>query len=761
MCGIKNFSGIFKSHDSGMDAVRDFYHEKSARETSSAGQENLQWEYYRFIIQRSMLADALRPFTALSEQDSPGGIETALLDVLNCFGFPGNIADTAATQSLPDRTYNRKSLRRDFNAWSMLKSLVSASAAELAIDSRLFHVRSGDELLAAFHRVFRERIESAYLMDEQDPSVIRVSQWLEIRGRSFDYIFAGGLTDRDFPLKEQSTFILPEPSKSIFRVPDAIDMSRRLFSHLLRNYRKGLYLSCPLNADEKEVRPSNVFADMESMISGEGLHGSIGIEGVFPWEESPYLSSDHEMLDSSVSKGALPNPPSETVFPLNNIIIRDEGLIEGVVRGLKATGSRWALNGLFEYDGLTGNAGKFRKFSMSRRDVFSASQLDSLANCPMRYLFERIYGLKRMEALTPDAAPVALGDHIHRILSAFFKRLRDMDENVAGLGIDRAFSLAKETAEDYFKANPFLERIEFFDHQRNEFLQGLYNSSASGCDPASREGAFALLLRFEEKNFRGRVPEGIEYEFGFGRDTSPFIGKARLRGLIDRFDRDMTDPERYFLYDYKTGSLPATTLIKQGLSFQLPVYIRALKTLINAKKITAALYSLKRDALMKEDPMAQDLCDRARESGGLDLTGVTVMDLYANQLMEILDAGRFHHSAEMIKCGYCDFRYACHRDERRMDHLVQPEKDHGIYSGVRNLMLWKQVDDFRKEWKKAAESMQKAFNLKTACGRSNHYEAVLEYERRIIDNRCSLPFHEDYLNELLGEIEAFKIRWGG
>jgi ATP-dependent helicase/DNAse subunit B len=754
-CGIKDFSSDFTGHDNGADAVRDYYREKSAKITDVAEQDALRREYYRFIIQRSMLADALRPFKSLAGQDNPGGIEKALPEVLSIFGFPGNIAETAVTSTLPDRTYNRKSLRRDLNAWSMLKTLVSASSAELTIESRLFHIRPGHELLSAFQRIFRERIEKAYLMDEQDPNVIRVSQWLEIRGRSFDYIFAGGLTDRDFPLKEQGSFILPEPSKSIFRVPDAMDMSRRLFSHLLRNYRKSLYLSCPLNTDEKEVRPSNVFADMETMMPGD----SAGIEEAFKWEENHYISSDHEMLDSSISKGDSREPSPETAFSLNNIIINDPNLLEGIVRGLKAMGSRWALNGLFEYDGITANAGKFLAFQGARKDIFSASQLDSLANCPMRYLFERVYGLKRMEALAPDASPVALGDHIHRILSAFFRRLKDQGKNVAGLGIDRAFSLAHETADAYFKANPFVERIEFFYHQKNEFLQGLDNSSASVSGQSAREGIFALLLRFEEKKFRDSIPEGIEYEFGFGDDEPPSLGKVKLRGLIDRFDRDKNDHERYFLYDYKTGSLPATTLIKQGLSFQLPVYIKAMKKGLNAGKVTASLYSLKREALMKEDPMAQDLCDRAREAGGLDLTGVAALDHYANNLMEVLDSGRFHHSAEMVKCGYCDFRYACHRNERRMDHLVQSQKDHGIYSGARNLGIWKQVDDFRKERKKIAESMQKAFSLKREPDRRRHYEAVLEYESRVLDSRYSLPFHDDYIDELLGEIEGFKTSW--
>jgi CRISPR/Cas system-associated exonuclease Cas4 (RecB family) len=432
--------------------------------------------------------------------------------------------------------------------------------------------------------------------------------------------------------------------------------------------------------------------------------------------------------------------------------------MEGVIRGVRAIGSRWALNGLFEYDGLVGNADKFKEYLKTKKDIFSASQLEALANCPMRYLFERIYGLKTMEEITPDVAPMAMGEHIHGVLSLFFRRLKAQGRNVASLGIDKAFSMAREAAGEYFKANPFIERIEFFEHQKNEFLVGLDNT-APEASPSAREGIFALLLRFEEKNFYDRIPEGIEHEFGFRDQTSPRLGKVRLRGIIDRFDRDMNDRGQFYIYDYKTGSLSTTALIKQGLSFQLPVYIKALKTFAEEKRITASLYSLKREALLKRDPMAQNLCDRAREAGGLDLSGVTALDRYADRLMELIDAGLFHHSADMVKCEYCDFRYACHRDERRMDHLVGSKKNYGIYSGVKNLDTWKEVDSFRKEWKKVLESMEKAFNLKTACGRSNHFESVLDFERKTLDNRCSLPFNDEHLDELLSAIKAFKNKY--
>ena len=440
-----------------------------------------------------------------------------------------------------------------------------------------------------------------------------------------------------------------------------------------------------------------------------------------------------------------------------DVIIKNPTLLEGITRGLRAMGSRLALNGLFEYDGLAGKARRFKEYLKSKNDIFSASQLDTLANCPMHYLFERVYGLKIMEITGPEASPMDVGVHLHGVLGTFFGRLADQGKNVSDIGIINAFSDAKSAAEEYFRSVPFLESIEFFEHQKQEFLAGLDLSLTGGSDAVrSREGAFALLLRYEEESFMNRVPEGIEYEFGFGSMPYPHLGKAGLRGVIDRFDRDKNDNGLFHIFDYKTGALPASTLVKKGLAFQLPIYIRALKTYMNAEKLTAAFYSLKKEHLIKKGPLGKFISDHAGDSSGLDITGISLLDRYVDSLTELLEKGRFHHSADMIKCDYCDFRYACHRDERRINQLVASRDAHGVYSGKRNLELWKDADNFRDEWKKVREKMKKAFNLKTPLGRKHNYESVLAFGHQLSGKDFSNVFYSEYIDEIIAEIEDFK-----
>ena len=758
-CGLNTLGDDLSWPDNAIPCVGDFYQAMLKKAVDPDERDRLRGEFYMFILQSALLDRWLEPFKSLIDQESPHGILNAIFSILKELGFPENIMDMTELSGISVQDDKDSMIRRDIKAYSILKDLVSGSASELMVENDLFKAGSGRQLLSKFYRIFMERLERSYLIDERNPNVIRISQWLEIRGRSFDYIFAGGLTDAGFPLREETGFIIPESYKNIFRIPDNIDLSRYLFSHLLRNYRKGLYLSCPAYAEGKEVLPSNVFLDIESMMTGSSQEQGM-TESPFKWDDSPYLSSPLEMLDSSIIKGDSPAGSPETPFPLKYVVVKDEAGVEGILRGVRAMGSRWAINGLFEYDGLACDATAFGRFLKERRDIFSASQLETLANCPMRYLFERVYGLKKTEGLEPEASPMEMGEHLHSLLAVFFSRLHDLGKNVSDTGISQAFLLARETAEAYFRDIPFLKRIEFFEHQKDEFLAGLDQAMPDSADlPVSREGAFALLLRFEEREFRDMLPGGIEYGFGFDGLSSPVLGKVRLRGYIDRFDRDRNDGRRFYIYDYKTGVAPSTALIKKGLSFQLPVYIRALKKNLQAVKITAAIYSLRKDNLFKKNPLGQYICDHSDEAGGLDISGAGIIDRYADELIELLEAGRFHHSADMLNCGWCDFRYACHMDERRMAHLLDSGGDHGIYSGNRNLESWKELDDFRGKWKKVREGMKKAFNLKTESGRRNHYESVLAFGKNLADNRNSQPLDGEYIDELIAEIEGFQKRF--
>jgi len=673
-------------------------------------------------------------------------------------GFPINILDLNTRNLDISQSDKRRILKRDIRAFTLLNELINSTKREIDISKRLFNIKEGREILVSFYNSFKNRLDNKYLLDERNPNVIRVSQWLETRGRSFDYVFAGGLTANRFPLKEEPDFIIPDTSRRIFRIIEPIDQSKYLFCNLLKNYRKGLFLSYPEYLSEKPVQPSQILQDLYALYSDNASERPDLKLYDIKWETSPYFSSNDELINSGITKNKNLSEENVDPFKLKNIINKDDSSVEDITRGIKALICRWAVNGLFEYDGLVSMASGYHDYIKNRSDIFSSSSLDILSNCPMKYLFKYIYNIKTLDDIAPDVSPGDLGKYIHDILSRLFKKLKERETNISRAGLEQAFSLARKIVDEYVEKNPLAEKLDLADFYTSEMFSGLdmYHLSIPGKESV-RMGVFALLLLFEYKEFKNRLPMGVELEFG--TDKSPVnLGKTLVRGYIDRFDIDLDNPENVFIYDYKTGQIKPSSNIKKGLSFQLPVYIKAIEKLLNPNRISASLYSLKRDAFMNKAPI-KNTVNHNYDSRNIDINGVTLIDIFADQLLELIKKGTFHHSADGLECSYCSYRYACHRDERRISYLIESKKESGIYSGKKNILKWREIDNFKKKWKKIKQSMDKAKSLKTPSSRKRHFESVIDFKHELDTLRGTLPLTNEYINSIIDEIEVFKLSY--
>ncbi|MBN1849956.1 MAG: PD-(D/E)XK nuclease family protein [Deltaproteobacteria bacterium] len=742
--------------------VKDFYQDMLLHSRDQQEQKAIRQEYYSFLIQTVHIQQRLQPFLKMLHQDNPQNISELFFSILDDLGLPGNLA------FIPDETVKdpagandiQKNLKRDIRIYSILVELIKATEKELGITRKfLFESIHGHDLLQRFYTGFKNRLSSAFLLDERNPNVIRVSQWLEVRGRAFDYIFAGGLTSDKFPFQEEIDFILSHSPSHMFRIPDPMDHSRYLFSHVLRNYRKRLYLSYPRRSEEKEENPSIILIDLAMMNEGTNGHNAdmISLEKRFQWRNNPYYTSRGEILNASIPEKLSAEKAEGHLWPVNRIILRSHSKMDGLLRGIHSIISRWASDGLFEYDGLVSEACGFQAFLQKKEFIFSPSQLEALASCPMRYLFEQVYELKAIEQHGPEIPSKEMGQHIHAILKALFTQLLEHKDNIAGIGIHKAFLLADKVLNDYFSNYAVMDRSEFSESQKRDLRDGLdqdFLNPKPGSD--IREGIIACVLRFEEKNFRDRKPQGLEYGFGYGKECTVKIGNSLIRGYIDRFDSDVNDPEKVYIYDYKSGRISSSSMIKKGLSFQLPIYMRALRAGSPFKKIAASFYSLNRDILLKENPLKQTVIDHCDDIKGLDVTGIRLIDDYVDQLLTLIKKGVFHHSEDETNCHHCEFWHVCHKDMRRMGYLVDSGSFPELYSGRKNLEKWKAVDDFRKKWKDTLNSMKKAFELKTDAGRKGHYDKVMRFKDCIEKSYDSLPFFHYYLDELIARLRDFQ-----
>jgi len=763
-CGIQGGSivpdWLSRARDYFFSLYRNLSKEKKARVLT---------EYHQFLYQLFYLNENLKPFEDLLRTKDPRGIVHALFRLLNVFGIQQNILLLLKDETGVNREATERSIRRDISSLNTLKDLAIRAARELERAELFMPSRGTTPVLERFRRGFTDLVGQTRIRESYHRGAIEISEYADIIGCSFDDIFAGGLCSDEFPLKEPDDFIIPESSAPYLRRPELTDQSRYLFSHLLRNYRGDLYVSYPRRIGDKEVQPSPVLLDMVSMMEDRELSPSQGAEALartFPWEQNPFFTSSEELLNSIEVEQKIAIPSKGSPWVHEHIILgTDRVLNESIIRAVGCLLARNCADGLSEYDGLISGSSAFHRYRSGLKGPQSTSRLDTIANCPMRYLFQGIYGIEPIEELEEGLSLRDVGSHVHAILKLIFEEVKKRGHNVASLGLSKVFALAREIAVRYFAHLKYLEGLDFFETQKRDIIEGLEaESTLTDGGLPKRQGLIANLLRFEAQHLNNEEVVGLEYRFG-DEDMNPvIIGRTPIRGYIDRVDRLDGGEEVYLIYDYKTGRAPGPSTVKKGLSFQLPGYLSALASDRDAEGIAARYYMINRGPLAENNPLSSPIGYNLPQKVGIDLTGVTLMGDYVNRLMDILENGVFHHSADELMCSFCEFKYACYKNTRRMAHLIDSGASPEIYSGRKNLEKWKEVEGLQKRWKEVQRKMSEPWEAKNEKKRREDLEQVQEFKSWLLEKRHSLPFTENYIDKIVEAIEnywnTFSSRFG-
>jgi len=209
------------------------------------------------------------------------------------------------------------------------------------------------------------------------------------------------------------------------------------------------------------------------------------------------------------------------------------------------------------------------------------------------------------------------------------------------------------------------------------------------------------------------------------------------------------------IYDYKTGRAPSLNDVKKGLSFQMPGYLFAVAAEQEASNALARYYLVNRQRLSDNNVLTSPIAYPHEQQTGMSLSGVKLIGDYADELIALLKAGIFHHSADEMTCSFCDFKHACYKNTRRMGHLVDSGIFPDLYSGKKNMVRWKEVDDFRKRWKEIKKKMADLPAAAKEATKGKRLESIREFREWLTANRTSLPFYQEYLDHIIEEIDAY------
>jgi ATP-dependent helicase/nuclease subunit B len=282
--------------------------------------------------------------------------------------------------------------------------------------------------------------------------------------------------------------------------------------------------------------------------------------------------------------------------------------------------------------------------------VVSASRLESLGTCPLRYLHGVVLGMRPPDdpELDPERWLDALrrGDLLHTV---FEETLRSAGSR--GLGLDAA--QVDELAEAALSRAISRMRIEMPVPGEGAFLR----------ERAGLENDVRSFLRMVRQ--RGAPWTELELKFGLGDDDPVPLhtpgGTIRLRGAIDRVDRDL---EGLRVVDYKTGvprDFAATGSFNGGRRLQHALYAHVAEHLLDGS-VTLAGYHYptirgENDAVM---------FDR------LSLAGVTTL---LDHMLDGVAAGSFVPTDRADDCKFCDFASVCRVSETTYGNTVSPLAD--------------------------------------------------------------------------------------
>jgi ATP-dependent helicase/nuclease subunit B len=268
--------------------------------------------------------------------------------------------------------------------------------------------------------------------------------------------------------------------------------------------------------------------------------------------------------------------------------------------------------------------------------VLSASALESLGTCGLRYLFRSVLGIRPPD--DPDAEPdrwldaLRRGGLLHRVFEHSLREAR-------AAGVD-------EASEDFGAlALRILEeeaRLELHETPAPGEAVRLKEMEDLGRDVR----AFATLTA-------ARGAPWVALELGFGQGGDPPVelrlpggGTVRLRGAIDRVDRRSGG---LVVVDYKTGLFrdhaPAQGAFNGGRRLQHLLYGSAVEVLMG-EPVAAAEYQYPTPRGSNEVAVYT----REGLAGGLGL-----VDL----LLQGVAVGRFLPTEESGDCGWCDFGPIC------------------------------------------------------------------------------------------------------
>ena len=521
-------AGIPQGHPA--QALRDKFHRFLIRLTPPGGEHS-----YRAFVQ--WLEDLIGPDPALHSGRFPTPEEPTALQVVAQArrGSPETAArDVAALQALKD----------------ILRGLVWAEES-LGTGQAVVFTEFFSELAGA--------VDATTYQLAPDPALseIVVADVVQARGVPFRAVAVLGLAEGEFPaVIHEDPFLRDADRERLANdydlplEPSAQSAEAEYFYETVTRPRERLLLTRPLLADNGAVWQASPFwEEIRRLVRAD--------PDILTSESTPSpdrVASWPELMESLATH---PGHSQVRDWARQTEPVRQSALdLAAQVLHLRSGGPATS-----RYDGDLSELDDIFDQQFDPACTWSASRLESYRTCPFIFYVNRVLGLEPREEPTEGLDGRQLGTLYHRIFEQVFQAPSvsdptDLDQLLGALPSIAAVILDAAPEEQGFRETAWWtqSRAEILDNMRAS-LEALL-ALPGGFVPLRHEAAFGL---------HGQ-PELIV------REGDDFF---RLRGLIDRVDRDRDGHVR--VIDYKTSGPWSYTkkTVVEGKKLQLPLYALA------------------------------------------------------------------------------------------------------------------------------------------------------------------------------------------
>jgi len=575
----------------------------------------------------AVLAQSLKRFTEHSKQLSGNMSIRSRIEMLENLFAQWHVAETIdGTPPGPEQDFEQAALPALIDTLTVLR--------------RGYATDTEGSDLASFAKLLRRAIAIS-TAQVQGASGVSCIDMEPARYLDFDHVFLAGLTDSQVPARRRLSAIYSEDDRrelsdagvTLDRAESHNQQEILLFQRMFAIARRRLFVSWHrMSPGGSALQRSLYLSEIADRLGGLG--------------ESTPLSP----LDALVPRPDFAACPRDT----QNIVVPTGHATHftGIAAAARIEQRRYGFDPFDAHDGALNAAeniaGLVERFDASHE--FSASQLETYAECPFLFFQERV--LKLFAIDTPEQAfdHLARGSVLHAALEAFHrgylgKTLAEIPEDEAVAAMASAAGNAfDETARRLRNLAPGLLAAE-----RARTLATLQRHLRLAREADINSDDVWRPARFEEA-FGGKSPLP-PYELHLGNQS------IKLQGKIDRIDEGGAGIR---LVDYKSSKV-ANKSIMGGKIFQLALYALACEAVIMPGQFaTDAIY-----LGVGKDKGATSALRRGGDKPNWD-ERLAIARAAVVRAVNGIRSGNFHPTREGERCRGCPDEKVCRFERARL-----------------------------------------------------------------------------------------------